>query len=76
MFVLPFRRFKLRCRTQQSQRTLVTSEGDPLFRGTENSLSTRAIAREEGNTYVSYPMDMPETADFCPARSELDSGNY
>ena len=74
--MLPLRRFMLRYRTQQSQSTLVTSEGDPLFRGTENSLSTRAIAREEGNTYVSYPLDMPETADLCPTRSELDSGNY
>ena len=59
MFVLHFSRFMQRYRTQQLQNSiLVTSEAAPLLQGTENSLSTRAIAREEGNTYVSYPNDM------------------
>ena len=75
MFVLPYRRFMQRYRTQQSKSTLVTSEGAPLLRGTENSLSARAIAREEGNTYVSYHMDMSETVDLCSAQSELGSVN-
>ena len=75
MFVLPFKRFKQKYQTKQSKSTLVTSEAAPLLQGTENSLSTGAIAREEGNTYVSYPMDMSETADFCSTQSELGSGN-
>ena len=52
------------CQTQQFQNSLVTSEAVPSAQQTEKSLSTQAIAREEGNTYVSYPMDMTETADF------------
>ena len=64
MFVLPFRRFMQICRIQQFQNSLMTSGAVPSVQQTENSLSTRAIAREEGNTYVSYPMDMTETADF------------
>ena len=73
MFVLPFTRCMRICRTQQFQNSLVTSEATPLIKRTENSFSTRAIAREEGHTYISYPMDMSETADICSAQNELGS---
>ena len=62
-----------RYQTQQTQSTLVTSEAAALYQGTENSLSTRAIAREEGNTYVSHFVDMSETVNFTFAQSELGS---
>ena len=54
--------------TQQNRSTLMTSKATPLFQGTENSFSTRAIAREEGNTYVSHIADILETVNFASAQ--------
>ena len=73
MFVLPFTRFVLRHRTQQPQNVSVTSEAAPLIQQTEDTLSSQAVAREEGNTYASYATDLSETVEFYSAQSQLDS---
>ena len=45
---------------RQQPRNFVTSEDAPLINHTENSLSTRGIARKDGDTYFSFPMDMSD----------------
>ena len=59
MFVLPFKRCTQRCKRYQPNYFIVSSEADPQIDNTQKTPSSRAKALERGDTYFSFPTDMP-----------------
>ena len=76
MFVLPFRRMISTFKFNHDLRT--TTRNAQLLEKTQNTSSTRAKARDRGDTYMSFPTEFPRSVqeEVVYASQESLSSNF